>query len=131
MKNNLYDSLALLGRVLIAIIFIYGGIGKITGYAQTAQLMQAHHLSGYLLPAVIALELLGGLALILGAFTRLVAATLAIYSVAAIWIFLLPPANQMMLITVLAEIGMVGGLLSYIASGPGRFGLDHIWLKKI
>ena len=131
MKNNLYDSLALLGRVLIAIIFIYGGIGKITGYAQTAQLMQAHHLSGHLLPLVIALELLGGLALILGAFTRLVAATLAIYSVAAIWIFLLPPANQMMLITVLAEIGMVGGLLSYIASGPGRFGLDHIWLKKI
>jgi len=130
MKNNLYDSLALLGRVLIAIIFIYGGIGKITGYAQTAQLMQAHHLSGHLLPLVIALELLGGLALILGAFTRLVAATLAIYSVAAIWIFLLPPANQMMLITVL-EIGMVGGLLSYIASGPGRFSLDHIWLKKI
>jgi len=131
MKNNLYDSLALLGRVLIAIIFIYGGIGKITGYAQTAQLMQAHHLSGHLLPLVIALELLGGLALILGAFTRLVAATLAIYSVAAIWIFLLPPANQMMLITVLAEIGMVGGLLSYIASGPGRFSLDPIWLKKI
>ena len=131
MKNNLYDSLALLGRVLIAIIFIYGGIGKITGYAQTAQLMQAHHLSGYLLPAVIALELLGGLALVCGLLTRLVAAALSLYSIAAISIFLLPVPNKMMLITVLAETGMVGGLLSYVASGPGRFSLDHIWLKRI
>jgi len=130
MKNNAYDSLALLGRVLIAMIFIYGGIGKIIGYGQTVQLMQAHHLSGYLLPAVIALELLGGLALICGLLTRLVAAALSIFSIASISIFLLPPPNQMMIITVLAEIGLVGGLLSYVASGAGRFSLDHIWLKK-
>jgi putative oxidoreductase len=130
MNNNLNDILAFLGRVLVAAIFAYGGFSKITGYTQIAQLMNSHHISGHLLPLVIALELLGGLALILGAFTRLVAAALAVYSVAAIWIFLLPPANQMMLILVLAEFGLVGGLLSYVASGPGRFSLDHLWLKK-
>lgn len=130
MKNNLYDTLAFLGRVLVAAIFIFGGISKITGYTQIAQLMNSHHVSGHLLPLVIALELLGGLALVFGAFTRPVAAVLAVYSVAAIWIFLLPPANQMMLILVLAEVGMIGGLLSYVANGPGRFSLDRIWCKK-
>ncbi|HVA54630.1 MAG TPA: DoxX family protein [Gammaproteobacteria bacterium] len=130
MKNSFYDTLAFVGRVLVAAIFIYGGISKITGYAQIAQFMNAHHISGHLLPLVIALELLGGLALVFGVLTRLVAAVLAAYSVAAIWIFLLPPANQTMLILVLAEIGMLGGLLSYVAAGAGRFSVDSIWFKK-
>ena len=130
MKNNFYDSMAFFGRVLVAAIFIYGGISKISGYDKIAQLMNAHHISGHLLPLVIALELLGGLALILGALTRLVAAALAIYSVAAISIFLLPPPNQTMLILVLAELGMLGGLLSYVAAGAGRFSVDRIWFKK-
>ncbi len=130
MKNNFRDFLAFVGRVLVAAIFIFAGISKITGYAQIAQLMNSHHISGHLLPLVIALELLGGLALILGAFTRLVAAALTIYSVAAIWIFLLPPANQTMLILVLAEAGMIGGLVSYVAAGAGRFSVDHRWFKN-
>lgn len=130
MNNKLYDSLAFLGRILIAIIFIYGGIGKIMGYRQTVQLMQAHHLNGYLLPAVIALELLGGLVLVYGLLTRLVPAALSIFSIAAISIIVLPPPNQVMLILVLAELGLVGGLLSYVASGPGHFSLDHVWLQK-
>jgi putative oxidoreductase len=130
MKNNVYASLALLGRVCIAAIFIYGAIGKLRGYAQTAQLMNTHHVSAHLLPAVIALELLGGLALICGLFTRLVAAALSVFSIAAISIFLWPPPNQMMIIMILAEVGMVGGLLSYVASGAGRFSLDRLWRKK-
>jgi putative oxidoreductase len=130
MKSNFQDFLAFIGRASVAAIFVYGGVSKIKGYVQTAQLMNSHHVSSHLLPLVIALELLGGLALILGAYTRLVAAVLAIYSVAAIWIFLLPPPNQMMLILVLAEVGMIGGLLSYVAAGAGRFSADHQWFKK-
>ncbi|MDE2090308.1 MAG: DoxX family protein [Gammaproteobacteria bacterium] len=130
MKNGLYDSLAFVGRVLVAAIFIYGGISKITGYVQIAELMDAHHVSSHLLPLVIALEFLGGLALVFGVLTRLVAALLAVYSVAAIVIFLLPPANHLMLILVLAETGMLGGLLSYVATGAGRFSVDRIWFKR-
>ena len=129
MRNNFNDWLALIGRVLVALIFLFGGASKIKGYAQTAQLMNAHHVSGHLLPLVIALELGGGLALVSGFLTRLTAACLAVYSVAAILIFLLPPANQMMWILVLAELGMVGGLASYLRSGPGRFSLDHLLFK--
>lgn len=130
MKSNFQDALAIIGRLLVAAIFVYGGFIKIRGYAQFAQLMNSHHLSGHLLPLVIALELLGGLALILGALTRVVAAALAIYSVVAIWIFLWPPANQTMIILVLAEIGMVGGLVSYVAVGAGRFSVDRLWFRQ-
>ncbi|MBU6422241.1 MAG: DoxX family membrane protein, partial [Gammaproteobacteria bacterium] len=119
MKTGLHDSLALLGRLLVAAIFIYGGIDKSLNFGLFGGLMSAHHVSGHLLPAVIALELGGGLALILGLLTRLVAAVLAVYSIAAIVLFLLPPANNVMLILVLAEIGMIGGLVSYLANGAG------------
>lgn len=130
MKTIWYDILALLGRLLIAVIFVYGGIEKIMGYAQTAQFMNAHHVSGYLLPAVIALELGGGLALAFGILMRLTAALLAAFSIASIAIFLLPPADHAMLLLVLAELAMIGGLVSYIAYGAGGLSLDRFWFKK-
>jgi putative oxidoreductase len=131
MKSTFYDSLATIGRVLIAFIFIAAGIGKVMNYGQTIQLMSAHGLAGALLPAVIALELFGGLALAFGFLTRLVTAGLAIFSVAAITIFLLPPPNQQGMILVLAEIAMIGGLLSYAAAGGGRFSMDRILFGKV
>lgn len=130
MKTGLHDSLALLGRLLVAAIFIYGGIAKSLHFAQFVQLMNAHHVSGHLLPAVIALELAGGAALVLGLLTRLVSVLLAAYSIAAIALFLLPPPNEQILILVLAEVGMIGGLVSYVANGPGQFSLDNLWFKR-
>lgn len=129
MKNAVNDSLALLGRLLVAAIFIYGGIAKSLHFGLFVGLMDAHHVSGHLLPAVIALELAGGLALVFGVLTRLASAALAIYSIAAIALFLLPPPNEQILILVLAEVGMIGGLVSYIANGPGQFSLDRFWFK--
>lgn len=130
MKTFWQDILALLGRVLVAVIFVYGGIDKSLHFSLIAQLMNNHHVSGNLLPAVIALELAGGLALVLGLLTRLAAAVLAAFSVAAILLFLVPPANSLLLTLILAELGMIGGLVSYIAYGAGRFSLDRIWFKK-
>lgn len=130
MKTHMQDILALLGRLLVAAIFVYGGIAKSMAPAQFEQLMNAHHVSGHLLPLVIALELGGGIALVLGLLTRLVSVLLAAYSIAAIAIFLLPPANNMLLILVLAELGMIGGLVSYIAFGAGSLSVDRILFKK-
>lgn len=131
MKSTFNEAIATLGRVLLALIFIFAGIGKVMNYGQTALLMSAHGVAGALLPAVIALELFGGLALAFGFLTRLVAAGLAIYSVAAIVIFLLPPTNQLVVILVLAEVAMIGGLLSYVAAGGGRFSMDRILFGKV
>ncbi len=56
----------LIGRILLAHIFLLAGISKIGGYAATQGWMEAMGVSGTLLPFVIALEIGGGLALILG-----------------------------------------------------------------
>ncbi len=130
MKSTFNEAIATLGRVLLAVIFIFAGIGKIMNYGQTTHLMNAHGVAAALLPAVIALELFGGLALAFGFMTRLVAAGLAIFSVAAIVIFLLPPANPQVVILMLAEVAMIGGLLSYVAAGASRFSMDRILFGK-
>src|SRR3546814_3847056 len=62
-----------LGRAGLSLIFIISGWGKIAGYAATQQYMEAMGVPGALLPAVIALELGGGLAILAGASTRWVA----------------------------------------------------------
>lgn len=129
MKPVIYDAVAALGRILLAAIFVYAGIEKIHGYAGTAHLMSAHGIPGALLPAVIALELGGGLALALGVLTRAVAAALAAFSVAAICIFLLPPANSLLAVLVFAEFAMVGGLCGYAANGAGRFAVDRLLFR--
>ena len=66
-----------LGRVLIAAIFLIAGLGKITGYAATQGYMASMGVPGALLPLVIALEVGGALAIIVGWRTRLVAFLLA------------------------------------------------------
>jgi len=129
MQSNFNDVLTALGRVLLAIIFIYAGASKIGSYAQTAGFMASHGISGVLLPAVIALELVGGFALAFGLLTRLVAAALALYSLAAIAIFLLPPANHMGVILALAELAFVGGLCDFAARGGGGLSVDRLLFK--
>lgn len=130
MQSGFNDMLTALGRLLLAVIFIYAGASKIGSYAQTAGFMASHGISGALLPAVIALELGGGFALAFGLLTRLVAAALAVYSVAAIVIFLLPPANHMGVILALAELAFVGGLCDFAARGGGGLSVDRLLFGK-
>ena len=67
--------LLLAGRALLGLYFLIPGITKVTGYAGTAEYMAAHGvpLIGLLLPLTIVLQIGGGLALIAGFRTRLVA----------------------------------------------------------
>ncbi|MEE4298885.1 MAG: DoxX family protein [Pseudomonadales bacterium] len=68
-------ALLLTGRALLGLYFLIPGITKVTGYAGTAEYMAAHGvpLIGVLLPLTIVLQIGGGLALIAGFRTRLVA----------------------------------------------------------
>jgi putative oxidoreductase len=62
--------LKLVGRVLLSIMFIQSGVGKIFGYAGTEEHMNAAGVPGTLLPLVIVTEVGGGLHVLLGLFTR-------------------------------------------------------------
>ena len=77
----------LTGRILIAGMFVMAGVSKIGTFAGTQAYMASAGVPGALLPAVIALEVLGGIALILGYRTRIVAIALAVFTVVAAFLF--------------------------------------------
>ena len=118
--RNLAD---LTGRVLIAAMFLISGVGKITGYAGTQAYMEASGVPGALLPLVIALEVLGALAVIVGYRTRLVAAALAGFSIAAGVLFH-GSDDPMQRILLLKNLAIAGGFLFLVARGAGEWSID-------
>ena len=129
--NALQNPLALLGRLLIAALFIPAGIGKISGFAGTAGYIAS---KGLPLPEVgvviaIVVEVAVAAALLIGFKTRWAAAVLALFTLAAATIFhnywALPQAQQMMQQLLFTKnIAVVGGLLAFVAFGAGAFSLD-------
>ena len=115
----------LLGRMMMALIFILAGLGKIQDPAGTAGYMQSAGLPSILLWPTIALEVLGGLALVLGYKTRYVAFALAIFSVVAALMFHRNFADQMQMILFLKNIAMAGGLLLLAVGGNTAYSMDN------
>lgn len=117
-------GLSLAARVLLAQIFIMAGYGKIAGYAGTQGYMASMGVPGGLLPLVIALELGGGIALLAGFQTRVVAALLAGFSVVTGFIFH-GGADQMNQIMLMKNLAMAGGLLALVRTGAGAAAIDR------
>ena len=121
---SLHNLALLAGRALLSAMFILGGITKITGYAGTAGYMAKMGVPGALLPLVILTELGGGLAILFGFRTRLVALLLAGFTVIASLIFHFDwtqPGQQIMF---MKNVAVVGGFLALFAAGAGRYALD-------
>jgi putative oxidoreductase len=117
-------TLALVARVFASAIFITAGYGKLgAGYAGTQAYMASMGVPSAMLPLVIALELGGGIALLLGFQTRLVAFLLAGFSIIAGLIFH-TGADQMQQIMLMKNFAMAGGLLAFTLFGAGRLSLD-------
>lgn len=114
----------LVGRILLALIFILSGIGKISDPAGTAGFMESMGVPGILVWPTIALEILGGIAIVIGFQTRIVAFALAAFSIAAAIIFHHNFADQMQMIMFLKNLSIAGGLLLLAASGALSFGVD-------
>lgn len=113
-----------LGRILIALVFVTSGIEKINGYSGTAAYMESHGLSGALLPLVILLELGGGIAIILGWFTRTVALLLALFCLATALVFHANFGDTMQYLNFMKNLAMAGGFLFLVANGPGPLSID-------
>lgn len=113
----------LTGRVLLAAIFLQAGLGKIPGYAATQGYMESTGVPGALLPFVIALEVLGALAIIAGYRTRIAAAALAAFTVASGVLFhpATDPAQQ---VVFMKNLAIAGGFLLLVARGAGDWSLD-------
>jgi len=122
--NAQQNFLDFAGRVLIAAIFLISGLGKIAGYAGAQGYMAAMGVPGALLPLVIALEVGGALAIILGYRTRLVAFLLAGFCVVSALIFHRAVGDQVQFIMFMKNFAIAGGFLLLVARGPGEWSLD-------
>lgn len=122
--EKLDPYLKLLGRLLIAVMFVIGGIEKIGGYAGTQGYMAAMGVPGGLLPLVIVLELGGGLAVLCGWQTRVAAFLLGGFSALTALIFHANFGDQMQMIMFMKNFAIAGGFLFLLAAGPGAFSID-------
>jgi len=113
------------GRVLIAIMFVMSGFGKITDYAGTQGYVEMMGVPGALLPLVILTEVGGGLAVILGWQTRLAALALAGFTLISAVIFHADFADQTQMIMFLKNVSIAGGFLFLVAKGAGAYSLDN------
>ena len=119
------DLAAPIGRTLLALMFLLAGLQKIGGYAATQGFMESMGVPGALLPLVIALEVLGGLALILGWQSRFTAFLLAGFTILASLVFHADFSDQTQMLFFLKNLSVAGGLLMVVALGAGPYSLDN------
>ena len=116
----------LVGRVLIAVLFLVAGWGKLTGFAGTVGYVAS---GGFPMPEVFAvltiiIELGGGLMLLLGFHSRIAAKALIVFTVIATAVYhnvFVDATQQVML---LKNLAIIGGLLYVTAFGPGCLSLN-------
>ncbi len=127
MSNNTTQSaLSLVGRILLATIFILSGVSKLAAPEATqgyiASVGVPAPLLAYLVAAVV--ELGGGVLLLVGFRVRLAATVLAIFTVAAALLFHHALGDQNQFIHFMKNLAITGGLLQVIAFGAGSFSFD-------
>jgi len=115
----------LAGRVLLSVLFLLSGLGKVGAYSATAAYMSSVGVPSVLLPVVIATEVLGATAIILGWQTRIAALLLAGYSLLTALVFHANFADQLEMIMFLKNVSIAGGLLLLVANGAGAPSLDR------
>lgn len=118
-------------RFLVALIFVLSGFSKITGFSENVGYAASE---GMPLPEVgiigaIIVELVFGLALLAGFYTRFAAIVLFFYLIPTTLIFHVqnlttPGQEQMQFIQVLKNLAIMGGLLKFVLDGAGPFSVD-------
>jgi putative oxidoreductase len=133
MSNTSNSLVPLCGRILMSAVFIMGGIGKITGFSFEESMVAAKHLP---MPAValgvaLVIELVGGLAILTGLFTRWTASIVFLYMIPTTLLFhnfwAVQGADRIdTIIHFEKNLAIMGGLLLLAAFGPGALSIDSV-----
>jgi len=120
----MHNLALLLARLLLAFIFVMAGLNKIGGYGDTLAYMSQFGVPGVLLPLVILLELVGGLAIAVGAFTRYLSVAFAGFCILSALIFHTNFAEQTQMVMFMKNLAIAGGFLALLVAGPGDWSVD-------
>lgn len=128
---------AAFGRIFLSAIFLASGVMKLFNWSGTAEHMAQKGMTAVplFLGLAIAFELVGGLSVLLGFFTRYGAALLVLFLVPATLVFHnfwdeTGMAAQSQMQHFMKNLAIMGGLLAVAALGPGRCSLDHWWRTR-
>jgi putative oxidoreductase len=122
-KHN--DLTTLVARLFMASLFVLYGYFKLTGYAGTEAYMVKQGLPSFFAGIAVAVELGGGLLILLGYQTRVVALICAIYVLVAALIAHRNFADGNQMSHFFKNMAIVGGFLALVASGAGRYSIDR------
>jgi putative oxidoreductase len=116
----------LLGRILLAVIFVLSGFNKLADIAGTAGYFGSMGLPVPTVTAVVVglIELLGGLAIVVGFQTRIVSWVLAVFTIATALVAHTGWADQNQMIHFLKNVAIAGGFLVLASSGAGAYSID-------
>ncbi len=122
---------ALAARICLCSIFIKAGIGKISGYDSTVEMMANTGLPipDVLLIFTIAFQLLGGLSLLLGYKVKVGSILLILFLIPASLVFHNPIADPNEINNFLKNVGLIGGLLMVIYAGAGALSIEALTEK--
>jgi putative oxidoreductase len=122
------SAVPLAGRILLAPLFLLSGISKITAPAATVAMIASSGLPfatlGFALAVLV--EVGGSIALLAGYRTRLVAAVMALFTIATAFAFHTNFVDQNQFIHFFKNLAIAGGLLQLVAFGSGRLSLDSL-----
>lgn len=126
------DEVLLIARILLVILFIWGGWGKLSGFSDTVTEMASVGLPIPTVAAAVAviLEFFVGIAILFGFFTRPLALLLAIYTLATAFIghhywTMTGTAHTANMINFYKNVSIMGGFLLLALTGPGKYSIDR------
>jgi putative oxidoreductase len=124
-ESALQDAGLLAGRLLLVFIFLHEGFGIMGNYAAAAGYMQKSGVPSLLLPAVIALQLGGGLLIAAGIMTRVAALSFAAFCVLTAILFHWQLADRNQVLHLQKDLAIAGGFLVLACCGPGDWSLSR------
>ena len=112
--------------MLVAALFLHEAWSKLAAYSLAVSYAEAYGVPGALMPLAIALEAVGGLAILVGLHTRLAALLLAGFCLATAVLFHHKFGDRNQLLHFEKDLAIAGGLLVLLAHGAGAWSLDAL-----
>lgn len=135
--SHLNAFLMLLGRLLIAAIFILSGASKLMDWEGTSAYMASKGMTmiPFFLVSAAFVEIVLGLGVLLGIMTRISALILFLFLIPTTLIFhnfwsVELIVKKLQIIHFMKNMGIMGGLLYVIANGAGKYSFDSLFFKK-